>query len=395
MYERSNRLFEYQNHWLVKRRDTPNYHIYWCRPGTRRVRRKSANTDDFEKAKRQLIEFAHERERPRNQKPENASILDALNEYIERSLDGRPSKVHALLALSHLDRFFEREGIVFVSDLTLDVQDAYIEWRRSTGRGWKGQTLSNATIARELSVLKAALKTYWKRGLIKEIPYVKSLPPPPPRSRFLNVDEARRLIDACHEAHVRLFVLLALHTLQRPSAILNLQTRQIDLTTGRIDFLPPGAVQSHKRKPVVPITVTLRPHLERAITETSSGHVIEYHGIPVLSVKKSFKRACKRANLHDVTPYTLRHTGATLLAAAGVSMRQIAGMLGHTTQRTTELYAKHAPEFLKDASDQLDSLFQPTLSLPSSGADSQQLSETGSARHLRARAELPTLVDNP
>ncbi len=362
---RTDRLFEYQNHWLVKRSDTPNLHIYWCRPGTRRVRRKSSNTSDLETAKRRLIEFAHEKRRLKNEKPEDLPILEPLNAYIEHTLEGRPGQIHARLALSHLVAFFDREDIVFVSDVTFDAQQEYIVWRRATGRGWKGGTLSNATISRELSVLKAALRTYLRRGLIKEVPYIVSLPPPPPRSRYLKVDEARRLIAACREDHLRLFVMLALHTLQRPSAILNLHIEQVDLGMGRIDFLPPGAIQSFKRKPVVPITSTLRPHLVRAVDATNSGYVVEYKGEPVLSVKKAFKQACQRANLKDVTPYTLRHTGATLLAAAGVPMRQIAGMLGHTTQRTTELYAKHAPEFLYEAASALDHMFNaPDSALP-------------------------------
>jgi hypothetical protein len=39
-------------------------------------------------------------------------------------------------------------------------------------------------------------------------------------------------------------------------------------------------------------------------------------------------------------------------------MRQIAGMLGHTTTHTTEYhYAKHRPGFLADAARGLDAIF--------------------------------------
>lgn len=113
-------------------------------------------------------------------------------------------------------------------------------------------------------------------------------------------------------------------------------------------------MQSSKRKPVVPISETLAPELERAVQESQSGFVIEYEGRPVQSIKTAFRRACRIAKLEDVTPYTLRHSGATLLAAAGVPLRQIAGVLGHTQQRTTELYAKHSPEYLQEASNAMN-----------------------------------------
>jgi len=350
-----NRLFEYMGHWLVRRPDTPNYHIYWLQ-GSRRVRRKSARTSDLETAKQRLIGFARRQARPRHTEPDDVMLLDCLSDHLERSAKGKPSEKQARLSMRHLARFFELESLTTVADLTLDAQDRYIEWRRRTGEGKRGQ-LSDATIARELAVLRVSLSNARKRGVLTSAPFVRGLPPPPPRQRFLKANEVLRLLDACTEPYLHLYVLIAMHTLQRPGAILGLTVKQVQLETRRIDFLPDGVVQSHKRKPVVPITRTLLPHLERAVGQSRSGYVIEYNGESVLSIRKSFKSACDRAGLEGVMPYTLRHTGATLLAAAGVPMRQIAGMMGHTTQRVTELYAKHSPDFLQDAANALDDLF--------------------------------------
>lgn len=378
------RLFEYGAHWLVQRTDTPCFYIYWCKPGTRRVLRKSTGRTDLEEAKRELIAFVERQRVPtattdaaHESVPSSIGIahtpliavaksttaattspvlLDLLVSYVERLPTERRAREVALPSLRVLSDYLEEQDIVYAHELTLEVQERFVIWRRDrftqTGRGG-----SNATINRDLSVLKAALRDAWKRGKIPTAPYILSLPSPPPRARFLNAEEAKRLLEACHEPHLRRFVLLALHTLQRPSAILGLRVQQVDLGRGRIDFLPTDAAQSNKRRPIVPITPTLREELTRAIAESQSGFVIEWDGQPVLKVRKSFKGACRRAGLTGVTPYTLRHTGATLLAAQGVSMRQIAGMLGHSTQRTTERYAKHAPEFLQDAAAKLETLF--------------------------------------
>jgi integrase len=101
----------------------------------------------------------------------------------------------------------------------------------------------------------------------------------------------------------------------------------------------------------------LAPILAEAIEESTTGYLIERRDRPVCTIRRSFAAACQRADLHDVTPYTLRHTGSTLLLAAGVPIRQVAGMLGHTEQRTTELYGKHHIDFLSQASSTLDELF--------------------------------------
>lgn len=353
----SNRLFEYAEHWLVRRKDTPNLHIYWCRPGSRRVRRKSANTDNLEEAKHRLIEFVNAKKRPKDARsPDEVSVHDALNEYIERTLDGRSSQRKAYGILRLWSAFFDLEDIQFVSELTLDAQDRYIDWRRERLLK-QGYTASNGTIQRELTVLRASLKAFWKRGYLSTVPYIRSLPQPAPRQRFLSHEEFERLLAECHEPHSKLFVLLAIHTLQRPGAIFDLTVEQVNLNAGTIDFLPPWREQSKKRRPVVTITKTLRPHLEKAIAASVSGFIVERGGLPIKSIRTSFNRAKSRAGLgKDVMPYTLRHTGATWLAAAGVPLRQIAGMLGHSELKTTELYAKHAPQFLADAASALDAI---------------------------------------
>jgi integrase len=41
------------------------------------------------------------------------------------------------------------------------------------------------------------------------------------------------------------------------------------------------------------------------------GHVIEYHGKPVASIKKGFREVCVTAGIKGVSPHILRHTAAT------------------------------------------------------------------------------------
>lgn len=284
------------------------------------------------------------------------ALLDALAAYLERLGPSRPSYGTALGSLRHWTRFCARFDVVYVSELTHDVQERYVEWRRRELKQ-RGQAGSNATINRELALLKSALRLAWRRGQLGSVPYVITLPNPPARDRFVTAEEAQRLLAACDQPYVYRFVLLALHTLARPKAIFNLRVEQVDLVNNRINLLPAGALQSNKRRPILPITPTLRAELVRAVAESRSGYIVEKDGLPLKSMRKAFARAANRAGLSGATPYILRHTGATLLSAAGVPMQQIASMLGHTTQRTTEIYAKRRPEFLSEAAGTLETLF--------------------------------------
>ncbi len=48
-----------------------------------------------------------------------------------------------------------------------------------------------------------------------------------------------------------------------------------------------------------------------------------------------------------IVPYTFRHTGATICAAAGVRDRQLADLLGHVETRTTARYVHLSPDDLR------------------------------------------------
>lgn len=56
-----------------------------------------------------------------------------------------------------------------------------------------------------------------------------------------------------------------------------------------------------------------------------------------------FRTACQRAKIKGVTLHTLRHTCASRLVQAGVSLYVVRDWLGHSTITTTERYAHLAP----------------------------------------------------
>lgn len=351
------KIWEYEGFGLVSRPDTQNLYITWCKPGTRRYRRKSTGTSDLTLARRRLVEFANARSRPASTEPEDVKVMGCLVTYCQRNIASRKHPHAERTALKWWGEFLEAEDILTVADLTLDMQEAFIDWRRSRGTSPRGQ-ISNGTVNRDLGIMRAALRDAWKRGRLKTVPHVMMLAKPPPRQRVLSTDEIQRLLSTCEHEHLKMYLMLALHTLQRPGAICELTVDRVDLVAGRIDFNEPDRPITNKRRPVLPITSVLRPYLEDAIRHSVSGHIIEWDGKPVITVKKAFESLCKKVGIEGACLYTLRHTGATLLAAAGVPMRQISGMLGHTSTQTTEYhYAKHKPEYLSEASNALNSLF--------------------------------------
>ena len=221
---------------------------------------------------------------------------------------------------------------------------AYSAMRQAAGK-------APATIRTELGILRSALRWAAREWKMDAAPEVWRPTGSPPRDRWLTPDEAIALIDAAKAPHVRLFIQVALYTGARSGAILDLTWNRVSFDLKRIDFNKPGVVTANKKRAIVPIQDELVEILKEAKRGALSDSVIEFGGGPVESVKNGFAKACKRAKLVGVTPHTLRHTAATWAAQSGVAMWEIAGMLGHASSETTErVYAKHAPDYLKNAS---------------------------------------------
>jgi integrase len=205
-----------------------------------------------------------------------------------------------------------------------------------------GMGVTSGTVAAELSVLGAALNHCTRNGHLTTAPFIQMPPRQPGRERWLTRTEAARLLNASRRfsPHLSLFILIALYTGARRGAILGLRWNQIDFERSRINFNEPGRRITTKRRPIIPVPRQLLWFLRAAQRKAVSPWVISYRGDRITDVRKSFEKARTEAGIGpDVAPHTLRHTCGTWLAQAGVDLYEIAGWLGHTNQRTTELYA--------------------------------------------------------
>jgi integrase len=215
-------------------------------------------------------------------------------------------------------------------------------------RARQGASLGTAKI--ELEYLRACLNLRYGRGNN----HVWTPPANAPRDRYLTKEELETLLQHVSTPHVKLFVILAIATGARMSAILELRWEQVDFKHGVINFNPPAREQTNKRRAVVPITDRARQELEEAARGAMTDYVIEWDGKPVRSIKKAIRMAAKRSGI-ACSPHVFRHTAAVRMAQADVPMQKIAQFMGHTSTRVTErTYARYSPSFLKDAAAALE-----------------------------------------
>jgi integrase len=262
-----------------------------------------------------------------------------MTSYMEaRKLDGIATATRQADAWKAMRSFWEN-----VSPKLIDAQMAkdYAANRKA----------SVATIRYELSMLAVSLRWAKANKLIPEAPEIWRPAPPARKERHLTREQFRRFLAEVKAPHAKLYMVLAIATCARPSAILELTWSRVDFVRGLIDLNPPGRRQTAKRRPTVPIADYALEPLKAAFEARQSDYVIERGGKKVASIKKAFAAASERSNV-DATPYTLRHTGAVWRAEDGVSMPEIAQLMGHDDSRTTEKhYARFSPTFLRKAAN--------------------------------------------
>lgn len=306
------------------------YYAVWTEDGE--TKRMSLRTDDFDLARQRLEDF--------QQKPIGDSAASIFRAYCHDKAN-LTSHGRMLDAWKHLKGHF---GHLRPDQITRLTCRAYTESRRR-------DEVSDGTIIKELSTLRAALR--WQDNNTPA--QIETPQAPAPKDRYLTRNEYIKLRDACSSPHIRLFVILALATAGRASAILELTWDRVDFDRGLITLAIPDEHGRRKGRATVPMTQSAKKALLEARRAALTDYVIEYAEAPVKSIKKSFKRACYRAGLKDVTPHTLRHTAAVWMAESGRAMSEIAAYLGHSDSRITErVYAKYSPDYLRHAATALD-----------------------------------------
>lgn len=206
--------------------------------------------------------------------------------------------------------------------------------------------VSAGTIRYELLMLSTAIAWGREKKVVDAHPKIWLPPAAERKVRHLTHDEFERFFSEVKAHHARLYVLLGLYTMARPSAILELTWDRVDFTRGLIDLNPAGRRQTAKRRPVVSMNDELREALKVAYAGRQIEFVIERGAKKVANVKKAFQAASERCGIH-VTPYMLRHTGAVWAAEGGTSMAALAQFMGHDDDSTTQKhYARFTPGYL-------------------------------------------------
>jgi integrase len=186
------------------------------------------------------------------------------------------------------------------------------------------------------------------------------------RYRYLTGDELRRLtgaLTACPNQTAANAVRLLLLTGARRGEVLGATWDQFDLAAGI--WRKPSSHTKQKREHRVPLSAPARQLLadiraaaERRAEEKNrdpSSHVFpgRVGDGPMVEIKTAWGGICRAAKLDGVRIHDLRHTYASVLGSAGLSLPVIGPLLGHTQPGTTARYAHLFDDPLRAAAERV------------------------------------------
>jgi len=234
-----------------------------------------------------------------------------------------------------LNRFREVVGDLYLTAITKRHIDEYVNHLLNC-------RLSKVTVNVHIRTLKAALSKAVEWEYLKENPMrgykqlkVQQKPP-----RFLLPQDIAKVEEVIDKEEWLFIFRFLIYTGMRIGEAVRLRWEDIDLERGLIAVRKSKNFQSR----VVPIHPNLKQELLNRYPAV--GKVVPY-GRDYIEHK--LKEYFRKAGFPELRVHDLRHTFASLMVMSGVDLKTVQELLGHTSYKTTEIYAHLAPAHLQEA----------------------------------------------
>lgn len=300
-----------------------------------------------------------------------ADVSEPLREpfvaYLHRKMATcRPKTVSSLATrMAHFGRFLNHIDPDLTSLAVLDRRchiEPFLTSLRTTANSVTGEPITVADHARRVNAVANFLSEIsewgWDQAPTHRLLFPSDVPRlPRPLPRYLPVDADRRLTEALAFSSYRLAadaLLLQRGCGLRIGELLDLELDCVHEVPHQGAWLkvPLGKLQTERMVPLDDDIVTI---IDRIIETRSGGRAIPHprtgrpaqflfthHGkrLSQNAVRSELGRAAQAASLDHVTPHQLRHTYATALVNAGVSLQSLMALLGHSSAQMSLRYGR-------------------------------------------------------
>jgi integrase len=332
---------------VFKRNGVGNYYIQFNFNGKTYCKSsKSTNKRTSERMERNWRDELH-RVEELGERPK-LSLRDALTGYVEDKV-GTGSQIYA------------KTNVKTIQDkMNVDINiDELQDWDLTKFKSLREKEgIAPQTIKHNFQAVRSAIKWAKDRGYkVKPIEFPK-IKLTKHRLRYLSYEEEKRLLTELDPKRKRAFrpdleyrpaeenrkyqdnydlVVLLLDTGARYSEIANIKWTAIDIQNDIINLWRPKV----RNESIIYMTNRVKDILNRRSSNKNSVENVFTNstGQPRGYQAKGIRSAIKRAGIEDFKIHDFRHTCASRLVQSGLSLYEVANILGHTDISTTQIYA--------------------------------------------------------
>ncbi len=296
-----------------------------------------------------------------------SQLRPAFVAYAERKLGTCREKTVSSMAtrLSHFGRFLRDSdpGLASLADLDRRRHvEPYLNSVALASSTKTGEPITVADQARRILAVSSFLTDItewgWDDAPQRKLIFRSDIPRlPRPLPRYLPLDADRRLIEALENSEHRLAadaLLLARACGLRIGELLDLELDCVHEVAGNGAWLkvPLGKLDTERMVPLDEETLAL---IDRIATTRDQGRplahpryrrpaqfLFTHHGrrLSQQALRLELDRAADDAGISHVTPHQLRHTFATAMVNAGVSLQSLMALLGHVSAAMSLRYGR-------------------------------------------------------
>ena len=276
-------------------------------------------------------------------------LSDFIREYLTYAKGNKAEQSYQRdeLTLRHFTDFIRADKL---SAVTATKLEAYKTHRREQGA-------KPSTLNRELNTIKAMFNkaVAWNALAHNPAKSVQKFKESRLNVRFLSKEEIRHLLKAA-DPRMQSIIEILLHTGLRRDELIHLTWQDIDFKNQVLsvqpkeDWHPKDYEARH-----IPMTPRLTEVLEKLPRNGDSFVFPNKEGKPLDPdvLTHDFLKFVRRCAVKHASLHTLRHTFASHLAMNGVDLYTVQKLLGHSSIKTTEIYAHLAPDYLRSAMEKL------------------------------------------
>lgn len=218
-------------------------------------------------------------------------------------------------------------------------------------------TYSPRSAKRKLASVHAFYQTLLENDVIERTPFDRlrvQIHPPKQLPRVIPEQVISILLQSAYNAYtpdkplsLRDIIVLELlfSTGMRVSELCALSPRTVQLNEHSVRFIIQGKGQKERilelSNPELLVLLKKYTSIFHDVINSQQSFLInnQYHPLSTQSVRRIIQRHINSVNINDhITPHMFRHTFATSLLEAGVDIRYIQSLLGHSSIATTQIY---------------------------------------------------------